>query len=336
MDFHPLDTPRLRLVPLDVADAEALLPLYSDAETMGLYLKEPCVDVEGARAVVERMLAGQREGTGIRWTMRERQGGAVVGTLGFHGWDRERRAARLAYELLPAWRGRGLADEGVRAVLAFAFRKMGVDQVEADVLPYNLGSIRVLERLRFDPWGTVQRTVWGTTSVCLRYVLQRERRPVSRREKAPATLRGRNDGNQPGAGDVASKGRGYRTFERDGFQILVGKGARENDRLTFGIAEPADLWLHASGFAGSHVVIRNPDRLPAVPREVVECAAQLAAWHSKARDARGKVDVHLCRASDVRKPRGFAPGKVEIRKWESVKVYSRNPFPDEPEEAAES
>jgi predicted ribosome quality control (RQC) complex YloA/Tae2 family protein len=127
---------------------------------------------------------------------------------------------------------------------------------------------------------------------------------------------------------VASKGSGWRTFERDGFEILVGKGARDNDQLTFRVAEPNDLWLHASGYAGSHVVIRNPDRLDSVPREVVETAAQLAAYHSKAREARGKIDVHLCRASDVRKPRGFPPGKVEIRRWESVKVYPRNPFPD--------
>jgi predicted ribosome quality control (RQC) complex YloA/Tae2 family protein len=128
---------------------------------------------------------------------------------------------------------------------------------------------------------------------------------------------------------MASKGSGWRRFERDGFEILVGKGARENDRLTFREAAPNDLWLHASGYAGSHVVVRNPERLSQLPREVVECAAQLAAYHSKAREARGKIDVHLCRAADVRKPRGFPPGRVELRRWESVKVYPRNPFPDE-------
>jgi predicted ribosome quality control (RQC) complex YloA/Tae2 family protein len=129
---------------------------------------------------------------------------------------------------------------------------------------------------------------------------------------------------------MASKGSGWRSFERDGFEILVGKGARENDGLTFREAAPNDLWLHASGYAGSHVVVRNPERLSQLPREVVECAAQLAAYHSKAREARGKIDVHLCRAADVRKPRGFPPGRVELRRWESVRVYPRNPFPDEP------
>jgi predicted ribosome quality control (RQC) complex YloA/Tae2 family protein len=122
---------------------------------------------------------------------------------------------------------------------------------------------------------------------------------------------------------VASKGAGWRTYDSEGFEILVGKGARENDELTFRVAEPADLWMHASGYAGSHVVVRNPDRLDTLPRAVVEYAAQLAAYHSKAREARGKVEVHVCRASDVRKPRGFPPGKVEIRRWDVVKVYPR-------------
>lgn len=124
---------------------------------------------------------------------------------------------------------------------------------------------------------------------------------------------------------MASKGLGYRSYEVEGFTILVGKGARENDELTFRVAEPNDWWMHAAGCPGSHVVIRNPDRLPTLPRTVLERAAELAAHYSKAREARGKVEIHLCRASDVRKPRGLPPGKVEIRRWDTLRVYPRAP-----------
>jgi predicted ribosome quality control (RQC) complex YloA/Tae2 family protein len=123
---------------------------------------------------------------------------------------------------------------------------------------------------------------------------------------------------------VSSKGRPYRQIAFEGFAILIGKGDVENDRLTFDVAEPADLWLHvAGGTAGSHVVVRNPDGLPELPRAVVERAAELAAWYSKARAAGGKVEVHVCRAGDVSKPRGFAPGKVQLARWERVRVYPR-------------
>ena len=130
---------------------------------------------------------------------------------------------------------------------------------------------------------------------------------------------------------MGSKGRGFRAIECEGFEILVGKGDEENDRLTFGVAEPRDFWLHVAGPAGSHVILRNPDdlRLEELPRPVVERAAELAAWHSKARGARGKVEVHLCRVADVRKPRGFAPGQVLLKRWQPVRVYPRGI--DEPE-----
>ena len=120
---------------------------------------------------------------------------------------------------------------------------------------------------------------------------------------------------------MASKGKGYRTLEVEGFLVLVGKGDADNDHLTFGVAEPQDFWLHVAGPAGSHVVIRNPEKLDELPRAVIEHAAELAAWHSKARSARGKVEVHLCRVADVSKARGFAPGEVLLRAWKAVKVY---------------
>ncbi len=98
---------------------------------------------------------------------------------------------------------------------------------------------------------------------------------------------------------MASKGRRYRTVVVEGYEVLIGKGDADNDELTFALAAPEDFWLHvAGGVPGSHVVVRNPDKLDALPRAVVERAAELAARHSKARDAR-RVDVHLCRVADV-------------------------------------
>ena len=122
---------------------------------------------------------------------------------------------------------------------------------------------------------------------------------------------------------MSSKGRPYKTVVVDGFEVLVGRGDKENDALTFRVADPRDLWLHVGGgTAGSHVVIRVPETTDEVPPEVITRAAELAAWHSKARDA-GKVEVHVCRVADVSKPRGLPPGKVHIANWWRVRVYPR-------------
>ena len=124
---------------------------------------------------------------------------------------------------------------------------------------------------------------------------------------------------------MGSRGRQHRTFEIEGFDVLVGKGDAENDRLTFGVAEPHDLWLHVAGAAGSHVVVRNPQRLDELPREVVERAAELAAFFSKARAAKGKVEVHVCRVGDIRKRRGYAAGEVALKRFSAMRVYPRGP-----------
>ena len=123
---------------------------------------------------------------------------------------------------------------------------------------------------------------------------------------------------------MASKGRPYRTVVVDGYEILVGRGSEENDALTFEVAQPADLWLHiAGGTPGSHVVVRTPPG-GEVPRAVIEAAAALAAWYSKARNA-ARVEVNYCLAGNVSKPRGAPPGLVEIRKHKSVRVAPAPP-----------
>ncbi len=134
---------------------------------------------------------------------------------------------------------------------------------------------------------------------------------------------------------MASKGRRYRTVVVEGYEVLIGKGDADNDELTFALAAPEDFWLHvAGGVPGSHVVVRNPEKLDALPRAVVERAAELAARHSKARDAR-RVDVHLCRVADVSKPRGAPPGQVELRRWERVRVH-RHAASDAPPRRSDS
>lgn len=147
-------------------------------------------------------------------------------------------------------------------------------------------------------------------------------------EPAPVKLKGQVKEKQKvkepaGGGKRADgKGKAFRSVMIDGFEVLIGKGDAENDQLTFKVADNLDLWLHVASHPGSHVVIRNPDKLSELPREVVERAAELAAFHSKAKDG-GKVEVHVARIADISKPKGFAPGKVILKKWTGVRVYPK-------------
>jgi predicted ribosome quality control (RQC) complex YloA/Tae2 family protein len=118
---------------------------------------------------------------------------------------------------------------------------------------------------------------------------------------------------------MGSRGKPYRTYWIDAYEVLVGRSDEDNDYLTFEVGEPHDLWLHVGGgTAGSHVIVRNPERGD-VPRAAVEKAAQLAAWYSKARGST-RVEVHVCRRSDVSKERGAPPGEVRIRRFSRLRV----------------
>lgn len=104
----------------------------------------------------------------------------------------------------------------------------------------------------------------------------------------------------------------------DDYEILVGRAARDNDHLTFRVARPHDLWLHAADYPGSHVIVRNPTRKEIPQRTIIE-AAQLAAHFSQAkRDA--KVDVHYTPRKFLTKPKGAAPGLVRMSSFRSLTV----------------
>lgn len=116
-----------------------------------------------------------------------------------------------------------------------------------------------------------------------------------------------------------SKGKGYRTFDVGGYEVLVGKASRDNDALTFDVAKGGDVWMHVGGGTpGSHLVIRLPDQQDP-PREVLEGAAAIAAWYSKARGA-PFVKVDWCRRRDVSKPKGAPAGLVELARFKTLKV----------------
>jgi predicted ribosome quality control (RQC) complex YloA/Tae2 family protein len=111
-----------------------------------------------------------------------------------------------------------------------------------------------------------------------------------------------------------------RRFESpDGFVVLVGKSAADNDILSLKLASPRDFWFHIAAGSGSHVVVRNPEACENLPRETVRFAAGLAAGYSSGR-AGGRTAVHQARCADVGKPRGYAPGKVTLRRYKTVQA----------------
>lgn len=96
-------------------------------------------------------------------------------------------------------------------------------------------------------------------------------------------------------------------FEKNGFEILVGRNNLQNDELTLRTAAKSDLWFHTKNIHGSHVILRTGGKMP--DEETLIYAATLAARYSKAA-ASNQVPVDYTPVKYVKKPAGAKPGMV--------------------------
>jgi hypothetical protein len=139
----------------------------------------------------------------------------------------------------------------------------------------------------------------------------------------PGRVRSRPDAASASAPEAtADRSRGPRHYlTARGLSILVGRGARENHQLTFKVARPEDLWLHARDVPGAHVILKDPEGRAGA--EDLREAAEVAAFFSESgREA--KADVHVTRRKHVR-PGGGGPGRVTLGHTDTLRVAPRDP-----------
>ena len=98
-----------------------------------------------------------------------------------------------------------------------------------------------------------------------------------------------------------------------GFQVWAGKSSENNDLLTMKYAKPNDLWFHARGSSGSHVVLRVGTGKGEPARQAIEQAAAIAAYYSKMKTS-ALVPVAMTERKYVRKPKGASAGTVMIER----------------------
>ncbi len=114
----------------------------------------------------------------------------------------------------------------------------------------------------------------------------------------------------------------YHEVEYNGFKIWIGKNAQHNDTLTLKHTFKEDLWLHAKDVAGSHVVIKYQSGKK-FPKDVIERAAQLAAFNSK-RKTESLCAVAYTTKKYVRKRKGDPAGAVVVEREDVILVEPKS------------
>ncbi len=153
-----LETPRLRLRPLTVPDAEALWPYVSDPELPYHMTWEAHRDLSETREFLRHCETSRAEGSTATWGLLDHHG-CMVGIVGLHDITRQVRAwrrdtAELGYWIGPPHQNKGYVTEASRAVVDAAFDRLGLHKVTVGCIVDNLRSRRVIEKLGFRLVGT--------------------------------------------------------------------------------------------------------------------------------------------------------------------------------------
>ena len=145
------------LRPLARADADELFVQLSDPAVVEFMDVGVHTSLDDTLAVVGWTQSILAAGTGVRWAIRAREGGALVGTVGFNAlvWERGRRG-EIGYDVGRPYWGRRAMDQVLPLVLAFGFETMGLRRIEALVAAGNEPSCRLLERHGFEREGQLR------------------------------------------------------------------------------------------------------------------------------------------------------------------------------------
>ncbi len=128
-------------------DAPALAPACGEWDVCAFTSVPWEYSEDGALAWVERQRAKRAAGTVLALAIQGRDDGRALGNVNLAGFADDGRAAEIGYWLVPAARGRGLATAAVRLLVDWGFENLGLERVEFAILPENLDSRRVAERL---------------------------------------------------------------------------------------------------------------------------------------------------------------------------------------------
>jgi RimJ/RimL family protein N-acetyltransferase len=147
-EFEPLETERLRLRRSRPEDAETISAYRSDPDVnrqQGWDRTDPA----GVLADIVEMStrAPGEPGGWVQFTVEEREGGTIVGDVGFAVADGEPNVIKVGYTISPEFQGRGYATEAIRALVDYAFGTLGAEIVRAHASAANASSIRVAEKV---------------------------------------------------------------------------------------------------------------------------------------------------------------------------------------------
>lgn len=144
--FQPMETQRLYMRELTLADRESVFEHFADEKVTRFMDIEPCLNVEEA----EEMIQFHIDDSGCRYGIFNKITHQLIGTAGYHCWNPNvPSSAEIGFDLFPSYWGQGLMQEALTAIIPIGWNIMKLDWIEATVEQENIQSQRLLGKLNF-------------------------------------------------------------------------------------------------------------------------------------------------------------------------------------------
>jgi ribosomal-protein-alanine N-acetyltransferase len=168
-----LKTERLLLRPATMHDAADIFAYASDPEVSKLLHWYPSTKIEETYEIIKQWLADYQTNKPAPWVIVDTTSHKVIGTIGLHEYDGDKKSALIGYCIARHYWGKGLIPEALQAVINYLFTQTETNEIVAFCRVDNPRSQRVLEKCGFIKQGSKQEEVKGVMATFDRFVLNK-------------------------------------------------------------------------------------------------------------------------------------------------------------------
>ena len=155
-NFPVLHTQRLSLIEIGHQHCANLYQLFNNPAVTEFFPVIPIKEEQDLLPMIALFKTRYSEKTGIRWGIALKGQTNLIGTIGFNSYTAKHKAS-LVYAILPEYWGNGYAQEAINEVVKFGISELEINRFEAEVMPGNVASEKVLEKLGFSYEGYLRQ-----------------------------------------------------------------------------------------------------------------------------------------------------------------------------------
>jgi ribosomal-protein-alanine N-acetyltransferase len=164
--FPRLETERFLLRPIEISDAKDVYHYFSQDEVTKYYDLNTFKDIREAKVLIENWQKRYHKKEGLRWGIATKEDNKIIGSCGYHNWEKEHFKAEVGFEVTPEFWRKGVMTEVLEPVLRYGFEAMELNRIEALYDPENLASKKTLEKAGFVYEGVLRQSAFEKGYFC--------------------------------------------------------------------------------------------------------------------------------------------------------------------------